>query len=144
MTAFGLMHKFNSYNLWCSFQFNTISKNNSLHFRDALLLDKIGGKYGEGSDCEDIGNADEDALLEDDIDAASSKRLTFSQLDEPDSEDVLDLEAQDGDFEEDLEGDSIQEFISTSNIKSLKPLLFQIKAASINQMLLWQTQRLGN
>ncbi|KAK5646035.1 hypothetical protein RI129_004499 [Pyrocoelia pectoralis] len=57
---------------------------------DALLLDKIGGKYGDDSDYEDIGNADEDALLADD-----------DVLDqEPEDPDTLDLEAQDVELED--------------------------------------------
>ncbi|KAF5282806.1 hypothetical protein FQR65_LT02803 [Abscondita terminalis] len=90
---------------------------------DAMLLENIDGKYGDGSDFDDLGNADEDALLADDAEFLTIRHSqlyddTVEELDhepeEIDTEDVLDLEVQDVELEEDLEEKNGQ--LSQSNL----------------------------
>lgn len=84
---------------------------------EAMLLENIEGKYGDGSDYDDLGNADEDALLADDAEFLTIRHShlyddTNEELDhepeEADTEDVLDLEAQDVELDEDLEEKNAQ------------------------------------
>ncbi|KAF5297706.1 hypothetical protein FQA39_LY12037 [Lamprigera yunnana] len=96
---------------------------------DALLLDNIGGKYGDESDYDDLV-ADEDALLADDAELLTTSReqtydISLEELDhEPDDadvEDVLVLEAQDVELEDDLDDKNVQpsqSFNSTSDLEA--------------------------
>ncbi|KAF2885191.1 hypothetical protein ILUMI_20988 [Ignelater luminosus] len=76
---------------------------------EARLLDGIVGKYGDDDDYGDIGNADEDALLEgyDDADFGDIKHSSAYQDDteehEEAAEDILDLLAHDGELEDDVD-----------------------------------------